>query len=55
MQTNGYQPIHAAAAMGFITIIKKLVEHYKVPLEPASLVINSTSLQNRNTCSSLSI
>lgn len=38
MQTNGFQPIHVAAAMGCISIVKKLVEHYKVPVEPIALV-----------------
>ena len=37
-QTRGVQPIHVAAAMGHIAIIKKLVEQYHVSVESATLV-----------------
>ncbi len=38
IQKNGFLPIHAATAMGHISVVKKLVEKYNVSAESITLV-----------------
>lgn len=46
IQRNGCQPIHVAAGIGCIAIVKKLVEEYGVPVEPVTLVKISCIISN---------
>ena len=46
LQQNGFLPIHTAAVMGHIPVVKKLVEHYGVSPESITLVTDMYAQNN---------